>query len=334
MSLRSLSAEHAHLEHFLEDMVAILPVCLTSFRNLLAIGIRGPAIDSVDMSDAVRLALRTLASDLLRYVPMLNLQELTLALPLTYDFSAIIRRAMTTEDTPLRIPLHTAMAPLRHVDLTVYDSHDKDPISGRVPPSTSRATPRAAAQLRPPNYAYAAQFFRLAHLPARLESLRISCTHFLDMDHLDICLLMHLRSLDLRHVKVSSTKLLSILSACAATLHGIVFEGVELKSGTWRDIFLALCKLDGLVVVHVMDRCTYAWDGVSAQWAPRDSRRRRRRQEKKGQQPKELLTTFYLDEPALGNLQRWFLANRLREGMQPIDDISVRYLNWEPLQVL
>ena len=178
----SKGAEHSHLEYFLDDLVAILLACLTTFRRLQSLGLRGPAVDSMDMTDSVRLSIRALASDLLRYVPLLELQELTLALPLTYDYSAIMRRAITAEDTPLRLPLHSALAYIKHLDLTIYDSHDKDPSAVRVPPSTFQAVPRSAVQLRPPNYAYAAQFFKFAQLPTRLESLRMSCTHTLDME--------------------------------------------------------------------------------------------------------------------------------------------------------
>jgi hypothetical protein len=153
------------------------------------------------------------------------------------------------------------------------------------------------------------------------------------MDHLDIPNLHNLQSLDLKHVKISSTRLLAILRNCASTLNGLILEGVELKCGTWADIFTELCQHDNLRVFHVMGGCSYANDGISAHWASRRARHRARQTESSSLVgEKDILTSFWGDEPALGSLQRKVLANRALLGLQGIGEDMYKYMLKEPLR--
>lgn len=320
------SGSHSDLEHFVEDLTAIMTACLSAFRNLLVLSLRGPAFDHREVSRKVRSGMRLLAGDLLRYAPV-KLQDLSLALASTEDYSTVLRRAITSGDTPLRIPLHTAMAGIKHLDLTIYATAPRTGTSsastGHIQIGASSGTRSAedpvngASQYEPSNHAYAAMFFHFAQLPAQLESLKLSCSDMLNMDHLDIQSLSHLQSLDLKCVKISSTRLLDIITRCATSLRCFILETVELKSGTWNTVFVELGKLDNLLVLHVIEGCGYASDGISAQWSPR-SRRRHRPNPQDLDAVKQLSSGYWLDGPALGDLQEKVRERRARLGLQHI----------------
>jgi hypothetical protein len=241
---------------------------------------------------------------------------------------------MTSGDTPLRIPLHTAMADIKHLDLTIYAIAAKAdtfaaPTSHMQMASSSgtqndQGPVNGAYQYDPPNHAYAAMFFHFAQMPTQLESLKLSCADLLNMDHLDIQSLTRLQSLDLKCVKISSTRLLNIITTCATSLRCVIFETVELKSGTWNTVFVELSKLDNLLVLHVIEGCSYASDGISAQWSLR-SRRRHQSNRQDLDAIKGLSSGYWLDGPALGDLQRKVLARRARMGLQHIDGSIYRH---------
>ncbi|TAQ90831.1 hypothetical protein B7494_g873 [Chlorociboria aeruginascens] len=298
----------ADLRLFIEDLAALLPVCLCNFRDLSALSISFP--------DEPQPLCTELLNNIFRYVPLSSLKKLRLALPLTYDFATLLMQNAINSSTPSRSSLKSTMKQLKYLSVLINNSSGfgGNRFYQRPPSSSQRAFP---------NEEYSVQFFELIQLAEELESLRISCTHVLNMDALDATHLYKLHSLELRRVKISHTMLLSIMERNRKTLRSIFLWSVELKSGTWTDVLIQLCLHPHLEVFH-MESCRYARDGQSSRWAP-------------GllppiDDPRDIETVHVPDTFALGNLQRQVNANRHVKGLLEMGEYYYRHVGSEPVE--
>lgn len=257
-----------------------------------------------------------LVNNIFRYVPLSRLKELHLALPLTYDFATLLMQEPMNSSTPSRSSIKSTMKQLNYLSVSISDGSG---FGGeryfQKPPSP--------AQREFPNEEYCDQFFKFIQLAEELESLRVSCTHVLNIDALDATNLHKLRSLELTRVKISHTMLLSIMERNHKTLRSIFLWSVELKSGTWTDVLIQLCLHPQLKAFHT-DSCGYSRDGESSRWAPRllppiDN-------------PTDIETLHLPDTFALGNLQRQVNANRLVKGLLEIGELEYRRIKSEPVE--
>lgn len=177
----------ANLQLFIEDLAALLPACLCNFQNLSALSISFP--------DDPRPLCTELVNNIFRYVPLSSLKELHLALPPTYDFATLLMQETINSSTPSRSSIKSTMKQLKYLSVSISDGSGfgGERYYQRPPSSAQRAFP---------NEEYSDQFFELIQLAEELESLRISCTHVLNMDALDATHLCKLRSLELQRVKI------------------------------------------------------------------------------------------------------------------------------------
>jgi hypothetical protein len=208
------------------------------------------------------------------------------------------------------------MRSVKHLDLTVCDSSG---FGGQ----RYYHNPPSSAQAAFPNSKYASKFFELVGFAAGLESLRISCTHVLDMDVLDLKNLDHLQSLELCRIKISTSRFLSMAQRNRGSLRVIYLWTVQLKSGTWTDILLGLCHLPHLENFHI-DSAGYTADGESSNWAP-------------GllppiDDPQAIESRHLPDTFALGNLERHVIANRRRRQLPEFGEFDYRHTKMEPVE--
>jgi hypothetical protein len=294
----------------LKDLAVLLPTALCNFPRLSSLSIKALGVSSnmkhrpscpVDLQQLFT----SIIANVLRYVPLHGLEELTLALPVTHDFATALSETGTT---PSRTPADTVLQKIRHLDFSICDA------SG---PRGERyfSSPLSPAQRQFPNENHAHKFFEIIQLATNLTSLRIASTHVLDMDHLDVEHLNRLRSLELSRLKLSRNHLSSIAERNEGTLRSFFLQCVELKSGTWTEVLLGLCRLPRLVSFH-LESVGYAKDGDSSKWAPYLL--------PEIDDPRHIETRHTLDWNAYGNVQRHVMANRKTKGLPEIDSYDFK----------
>jgi hypothetical protein len=180
----------------------------------------------------------TVAS-VLRYVPLSNLTELEIKFPITHDFG----RFFPIYPSSLQIPVGDIVQRLRHLGLSVcaYTDH-------RDQRFWSKTILSEYAVL--PNDNFASRVFRIVEIAPNLESLTIHSVNILDIDFLAFPSSLCLRSLHLVGVSISSNTLLSLLNQFAKRIRYIDFWLVKLKSGTWQQVLLHMCKLPLLLDIN------------------------------------------------------------------------------------
>lgn len=289
---------------YIEDLSGCLSSLLVRFPNLAALEFNEPP-SSVPQVQR-KLYMDTVAS-VLRYVPLPNLTELEIKFPITHDFG----RFFPTNPSFLQIPTRDIVQRLRHLGLYVCaytDQHDQ----------RHWLTPILPEYAALPNDNFASRLFRIAEIAPNLESLAIHSVNILDIDFLAFPYSLCLRSLCLGGVSISSDILLLLFDQSAKRIKYIDFWLVKLKSGTWQQVLLHMCKLPLLLDINI-DFGGYSTTGSSSHLASRIAPDPHYRP--------NIETENSLDFSALGVLQRQVNSNRIAAGFQPFPDTDYRHIN-------
>lgn len=203
---------------YTEDLAALLSLCLRRFPNLKALDFRGPPLACLP-NDKIKGSIDSMLMSLC-YVPLPNLTELELQLPMTNDFAPLFAENISA----LRIPIEQTLNRLHHIGLHVYAQTNQ--------------------------HSYVTYLLRIVELSINLTSLSLSSTNYLSIDRLKLGSTVRLRSLSLRKVKISSRSLINIIEQCNESLQYIEFRNVKIESGTWREI---LSAMDSLLYLYDFD---------------------------------------------------------------------------------
>jgi len=154
------------------------------------------------------------------YMPLPNLTELEIQLPMTNDFAPFFAENTST----LRIPIEQIFNRLHYLGLHVY------------------------AQTNQQSHAY--NFLRIVELSTSLDSLSLSSTNYLSIDRLRLGSTVRLRFLSLHRVKISSRNLTNVIEQCTESMQYIELRHVKIESGAWREI---LSAMDSLLYLYDFD---------------------------------------------------------------------------------
>lgn len=288
---------------YIEDLFGCLSSCLVKFSNLAALEFHEPL--SGLAQEQRRVYMDAVASTL-RYVPLINLRELEIKFPITYDFG----RFFPGQTSSVQIPIKDVTQTLRH--LGVYSCEYTDQQEQRY--WLQPVLPEYAAL---PNHTYATRMFGMIEIAPNLQSLAIQSCNILDIDFVAFPSSLCLRSLDLGGVSVSCNNLLSLIDQSSERMSFLNFSIVKLNSGTWRQILVRMCQLPHLLDVNI-DHSGYSLTGTSSDLAltilPEPDR------------PQNIETEDFPDLPALGKLQRQVNSNRIALGLRPFPESDYRHM--------
>ncbi|KAJ6035962.1 hypothetical protein N7540_000241 [Penicillium herquei] len=249
---------------------------------------------------------------ILRYVPLPNLSELEVRFPITHDFGGFFPNRINS----LQIPIEDILQHLRYLELCVCAyTNSADQRHWQTP-----VLPEYAAL---PNGTYTPHLFRMIENAPKLESLTLSSVNILDIDFISFPSTLCLQSLHLGGVSISSHVLLSFINLSAHKIKYISFWLVKLKSGTWQQVLLQLCKLPRLLDINI-DCGGYTLTGSSSHLADRLLPSPEYRP--------NIETLHHLDLAALGSLQWRVNSNRIAMGLQPFPDTDYRHVNKPSLE--
>ncbi|CDM29095.1 unnamed protein product [Penicillium roqueforti FM164] len=199
---------------YTEDLAGLLSLCLRQFPNLKALDFRGPSLTLLP-HDKMKASIDSMLMSLC-YVPLPNLTELELQLPMTNDLAPLFAENIST----LRIPIEQTLSRLHHLRLQVYAQTNQQ--------------------------SCAAHLLSIAELSTSLTSLSLSSTNYLSIDRLKLGSTVRLQFLSLREVKISSQNLVNIIEQCSESMKYIELRHVKLETGTWREILSAMDSLPHL----------------------------------------------------------------------------------------
>ena len=304
--------------NYIQDLGSILPACFPSYQRLKTLRISGPYypgghVQDFPFPEDLRHALRNTIETILGHASAGSFNELSLALPLTHDFAALIddaRYMILTLPTPFQDLLTT----LSHLDINVGDNSGPGGQHWML-------KPKSGAQKAYPNEKFAPGFFAFIEIANNVETLRIRATHVLDMDLLNTARFCKLRSLELRNIKAHWGSLVAVVENNTETLRAIDLDGVELKSGTWKALLLKFCSLPQLNY-FAMDACRYSTDGLSEWMVPAAA----------AEMDSAIETRSILDFHALGHLQRHVMYRRDVMGLPRMTEYDFKYANWKTLE--
>jgi hypothetical protein len=203
---------------YTEDLAGLLSSCLRQFPNLKALDFRGPPLTSLP-HDKMKASIDPMLMALC-YVPLPNLTELEIQLPMTNDFAPLFAENISR----LRIPIEQTLNRLHHVGLHVYAQTNQQ--------------------------FCAAHMLRIVELSTSLTSLSLSSTNYLSIDCIKISSTVRLRSLSLDKVKVASRNLVNIIEQCNKSMEYIELRDVKVEPGAWREI---LSAVDNLLCLYDFD---------------------------------------------------------------------------------
>ncbi|KAJ5835936.1 hypothetical protein N7447_001962 [Penicillium robsamsonii] len=199
---------------YTEDLAGLLSSCLRQFPNLKALDFRGPSFTFLPY-DKTKASIDSMLMSLC-YVPLPNLTELELQLPMTNDFAPLFAENIST----LRIPIEQTLSRLHYLGLHVYAQTNQQ--------------------------SCAAHLLNIVKLSTSLTSLSLSSTNYLSIDRLKLGSTVRLRFLSLHKVKISSRNLVNIIEQCSESMQYIELRHVKLEAGTWREILSAIDSLPHL----------------------------------------------------------------------------------------
>lgn len=197
--------------------------CLAQFPNLNALQIHG---QMSNCSRGIAGLFRHIVVTALRNVPLPNLTELDITLPIAHDFETFF----AAERTPSPISIRDVFGRLRHLGLFLSDYTNH----------IGRYSPRrvSAANAAHPNNVHVIQLVNLVELAVNLESLAIGGSDPITIN--DLRLPRGLASLSLQHVSISFDVLDSLILDCKKTLTSIELRQVEAERGNWSDALKVL----------------------------------------------------------------------------------------------
>ncbi|CAP86434.1 hypothetical protein PCH_Pc20g11050 [Penicillium rubens Wisconsin 54-1255] len=147
------------------------------------------------------------------YVPLPNLTELEIQLPMTNDFAPLFAENIST----LRIPIEQTLSRLQYLGLHVYAQTNQQ--------------------------SCAAHLLRIVELSTNLTSLSLSSTNYLSIDRLELGSQVCLRFLSLHKLRISSRSLVNIIEQCSESMHYIELKHLKIESGSWTEILSAMDDL-------------------------------------------------------------------------------------------
>ncbi|KAJ5090110.1 hypothetical protein N7532_008794, partial [Penicillium argentinense] len=183
---------------YTEDLAALLSSCLRQFHNLKALDFRGPPLALLP-HDKIKASIDSILMSLC-YVPLPNLTELEIQLPMTNDFAPLFAENIST----LRIPIEQTLSCLQYLGLHVYAQTNQQ--------------------------SCAAYLLRIVELSTNLTSLSLSSTNYLSIDSLELGSEVHLRFLSLHKVRISSRNLVNIIERCNESMRYIQLKHVKIES--------------------------------------------------------------------------------------------------------
>lgn len=306
------------IANYIGDLRSILPACFSSYQRLKTLRVSGPCYPGGHQKDphfpeALRHALRNTIETTLGHAPADSLTELSLALPLTHDFAALIDDSQYMTLT-WPIPFQDILATLSHLDITIGDNSGPGGQHWML-------KPKSGTQKAYPNEKFARGFFEFIEIASNVETLRIRVTHVLDMDLLNTTRFCKLRILELRNLKISWYNLVAVVDNNMESLRAIDLDGVQLKSGTWNALLLKFCSLPKLDY-FAMDACSYSTDGLSAWLVPAAA----------AEMDSAIETRSIFDFHALGHLQRQVMYRRDLMGLPQMMEYDYKYSSWKTLE--
>jgi Leucine-rich repeat (LRR) protein len=199
---------------YTEDLVGLLSSCLRQFPNLKALDFSGPPLTSLS-HDKLKASIDPILTALC-YVPLPNLTELEIQLPMTNDFAPLFAEKIST----LRIPTEQILSRLHYLGLHVYAQTNQQ--------------------------SCAAHLLSIVELSTSLTSLSLSSTNYLNIDRLKLGSTVHLQLLSLHKLKTPSRNFVNIIEQCSESMQYIELRHVKLETGTWREILHATDSLPHL----------------------------------------------------------------------------------------
>ena len=304
--------------NYIKDLQSILPACFPSYQRLKTLRISGPCYPGGHEEDPhfpedLRHALRNTIETTLGHAPAGSLTELSLALPLTHDFAALIDDCQYMTFTRPG-PFQDLLATLNHLNIDINDNSGPGGQHWML-------KPKSGAQKAYPNEKFAPGFFKFIEVANNVETLRIRVTHVLDMDLLNTARFCKLRILELRNLKVSWDSFVAVVDNNTETLRAIDLDGIQLKSGTWKALLLKFCSLPRLDY-FAMDACSYSTDGLSAWLVPVAA----------AEMDTAIETRSIFDFHALGHLQRQVMYRRDLMGLPQMIEYDFKYSSWKTLE--
>jgi hypothetical protein len=207
----SLPCSVGDITLYTEDLVGLLSSCLHQFPNLNALDFCGPPLMSLP-HDKMRASIDPILMALC-YVPLPNLTELEIQLPMTNNFAPLFAEKTSI----LRIPIEQTLSRLHHLGLHVYAQTNQQ--------------------------SCATHMLRIVELSASLTSLSLSSTNFMSIDSLRLSSKACLRVLHLQKVKISSQNLVNLLEQSIDSMAYIEFKHLQIEPGSPREVFSVLNSL-------------------------------------------------------------------------------------------
>jgi Leucine-rich repeat (LRR) protein len=205
---------------YTENLVGLLSSSLRQFPNLKAIDFSGPPLTSLPY-DKMKASIDPILMALC-YVPLPNLTELEIRLPMTNNFAPLFAEKISI----LRIPIEQTLNRLHHLGLHVYAQTNQQ--------------------------SCATHLLRIVELSNSLTSLSLSSTNFLSIDSLILSSKVCLRVLSLQKVKISSQNLVDILEQSIESMVYIELRQLQIEPGSPKEI---LSAMDSLFCLYDLDIC-------------------------------------------------------------------------------
>jgi Leucine-rich repeat (LRR) protein len=171
---------------YTEDLAGLLSSCLRQLPNLKALNFSGPPLTSLP-HDEMKASIEPILM-VLCYVPLPNLSELEIMLPMTNNFAPLFAEKIST----LRIPIEQTLSRLHYLGLHVYAQANQQ--------------------------SYASHLLRIVELSTNLTSLSLSSPNFLSIDSLRLSPRVRLRYLFLQNVNISSQNMVDIIEQSIGSL--------------------------------------------------------------------------------------------------------------------
>ncbi|KAJ5663352.1 hypothetical protein N7507_004083, partial [Penicillium longicatenatum] len=196
-----------HIIALAEDLAGLLSSCLRQLPNLKALNFSGPPLTSLP-HDEIKASIDPILM-VLCYVPLPNLTELEIVLPMTNNFAPLFAEKIST----LRIPIEQTLSRLHHLGLHVYAQTNQQ--------------------------SYASHLLRIVELSTNLTSLSLSSPNFLSIDSLRLSPRVRLRYLFLQNVNISSQNMVDIIEQSIGSLTYIELRHLQIEPGSPREILSA-----------------------------------------------------------------------------------------------
>ena len=306
---------------FFQDLAQCLAISVQAFHNLEYLDMI--CQDSSFSNQPEELILHqycqqvdTTIAAILTHIAFDNLKHLTVRVPCTHDFHAILEYDRNGAYSQCRLPLARTISSLRSLSLNICDS------SGPYGQRYYYKAPSSLLQTFGSQEQYAQSLFDFASMANNLESLAIRCTVPLNFDLFIPNSLHSLKTFSLTNVKTTGEHLMRCLAQNKSTLEWVSFTQVELMSRTWEDVLVQIYDFPLLLDIAIQSS-GYARDGSSSHFGsgllpPIDD-------------PQSLEGYRLRDRYALGDVTRQVNKRRREQGLREISEYDERSILLPPL---